>query len=716
MDRDSQERLLSKIFDLLKRNENRDIELFKSSPKNRTPKKKGISWYIQGGPIPAFAKQKFIKFTDVLYIDRENLEIKFKILTKQTYVGIPVISAKANGVLSIKAPNKIELSYNTFATWLIVGTSIWKTEWLIDYIDLDNNVIGAYYAIRGGGPMCGGGGRGYLLAKFKGETDDVGVASKATPLGIVSEEQETAKLPDLAADVVFSEASGNRVLDGGEEVTLKVEVENRGEGAAKDVQVILSGNRSLVGCLGEEKFLGDIKPGEKKTAEFKAVLPMQIPAETAEVKIEIKGGKAYPPSEIKTLKVAMRPAEGKETVEIISEIPHLVFATQLKDGNNNRVLDGGEEVTLKVEVENRGEGAAKDVQVILSGNRSLVGCLGEEKFLGDIKPGEKKTAEFKAVLPVDIPSEAARLKIEIKESKGFSPLELMILKVAMRPVEVKETVVVISEVNVDDIPAKIKDFEKKKNVALIIGISDYREKIIPSVKYAARDAEIMAKYLEKLGGIPRSNIKLLTDDTATKSDIEAYAEDWLPRRVNQDSTVFIYYAGHGTPDLRGREAYIVPYEGHPDFPSKLYPLKRMYESLNKLPARDVIVMLDSCFSGAKGRSITREGARPITISIENPVLSGGKITVIAGSTGNQISSDYDKVQHGLFTYYLLRGIRGEADTNNNSVVELGELYHYVKTNVSEKASLELNRDQTPVLLPSEDSAGDRLEIPMTRTR
>ncbi len=67
-------------------------------------------------------------------------------------------------------------------------------------------------------------------------------------------------------------------------------------------------------------------------------------------------------------------------------------------------------------------------------------------------------------------------------------------------------------------------------------------------------------------------------------------------------------------------AYIVPYEGHPDFPSKLYPLKRLYESLNKLPAKDVIVMLDSCFSGAKGRSITREGARPIAISIENPVL------------------------------------------------------------------------------------------------
>ena len=538
---------------------------------------------------------------------------------------------------------------------------------------------------------------------------------KIKPAPVVVEPEKPLLLPILSAHVLLRDASGNQVLDGGEEVTLKVEVENRGEGAARDVQVALSGNQSLINCLGEDRFLGDIEAGEKKTAEFKAVLPSVIVRETAELRIEIKEmtGATH---ERKKIKVAMRPTEVKETVEIISELPHLVFTTQLKDRNNNRILDGGEEVTLKVEVENRGEGAARDVQVALSGNQSLINCLGEDRFLGDIKAGEKKTATFKAVLPASIPSVTARLKIEIKESKGFSCLEIKVLKVAMRPVEVKEIVEIISEVNVDDIPKKIKGFENKDNVALIIGISDYREKLIPTVKYAARDAEIMAKYLEKLGGIPRSNIKLLTDDTATKSDIEAYSEDWLPRRVNQDSTVFIYYAGHGTPDPQGKEAYIVPYEGHPDFPSKLYPLKRLYESLNKLPARDVIVMLDSCFSGAKGRSITREGARPITISIENPVLSGGKITVVAGSTGNQISSDYDKVQHGLFTYYLLRGIRGEADTNRNDVVELGELYRYVRTNVSEKASLELNRDQTPVLLPSEVSAGGRLKIPMARTR
>ena len=152
---------------LLKKHENRDIELFSSHPEKRTPEKKGIRWFVQGGPIPAFTKQHSVKFTDVLYIDRENLEIKFRIASKASYIGIPVINAEAEGVLSIKSLNEIKLTYTHLGTWLIVGTSVWKKEWLIDYIDLDNKVLGAYWAVKGGGPLCGGGGSGYLLAKFK---------------------------------------------------------------------------------------------------------------------------------------------------------------------------------------------------------------------------------------------------------------------------------------------------------------------------------------------------------------------------------------------------------------------------------------------------------------------------------------------------------------------------------------------------------------------
>jgi hypothetical protein len=403
-----------------------------------------------------------------------------------------------------------------------------------------------------------------------------------------------------------------------------------------------------------------------------------------------------------------------DTTEL--SLPLLSFITQLKDQNNNRVLDGGEEVSLKVTVENKGEGAAKDVQVILSGNQTLIGHLGEKRFIGDIKPGEKKTAEFKTILPAQIPSEAAMLKIELKEATGAAASEVKILKVAMRPKEIREVVEVISEINVDDIPLKTKSFERKEAFALVIGISKYREEAIPPVKYASRDAEVIARYLENVGGIPRSNIKVLTDASVTKSDLEAYIEDWLARRVSKDSVVFVYYAGHGAPDIESKEAYIVPYEGHPDFPLKLYSLKKMYESLNRLPAREVIVMLDSCFSGTGGRSVTKSGARPLVISIENPVLASGKINVLAAATGAQISSDYDSARHGLFTYFLLRGMRGEADKNANGAIELGELYDYVKTNVSEKASLDLNRDQTPVLLPSAEAIGESLKMPVSKIK
>ncbi|BCB96057.1 hypothetical protein JZK55_09790 [Dissulfurispira thermophila] len=617
-DADSKEDLLVKIFNLLKDAEGRDNELFESDPVEKSFEKQGIKFFVQGGPIPGIARWNSVKFTDVLYIDRENMEIKFKIKDSATWIGIPVITANVEGNITIKSLTEIRLKYSGLSSGIVVGVSGSKVEWLIDYIDLDNKVIGAHYAISIAG-LGFGGGSGYQLVKLKeGEIKqkplvvaDIKSISESKKVETPATTIEPPRIipPALFTNVAFTETSGNRILEGGEEAVLRVEVENKGEGIAKDVQIILSGNQMLVGYLGQMKSVGDIGAKEKKIAEFKAVLPPQIPSGDLDLKIEIKEAQGFSPPETKTLKIAAMQAEKKEIVEVISEVPRLTFTTFLRDQNNNRVLDGGEEVLLKVTVENKGEGIAKDVQVILSGNKILTDYLGERKFIGDINPAEKKVVEFKAVLPAQIPSESATLRIALKDAMELSSSEVKVLKIAMRPKEIKEkeVVEVISVVNVDDIPLKTKNFERKDAFALVIGISKYREETIPQVKYASRDAEVFAKYLENIGGIPRGNIKVLTDTSVTKSDLEAYIEDWLARRATKDSTVFVYYAGHGAPDMENKEAYIVPYEGHPDFPSKLYPLKKMYESLNKLPAKEVIVMIDSCFSGVGGRSVAKSG-------------------------------------------------------------------------------------------------------------
>lgn len=272
--------------------------------------------------------------------------------------------------------------------------------------------------------------------------------------------------------------------------------------------------------------------------------------------------------------------------------------------------------------------------------------------------------------------------------------------------------IVDKEITTEQIPGK----EDKNSFAIIIGISQYREKGITKIKYASHDAEIMSMYLKKARGVPPENIKMLLDENATKSDLEAYIEDWLPKRAKKDSTIFVYYAGHGTPNLKTQEAFLVPYDGHPDFTSKLFPLKRLYAGLNTLEAKEVVVMLDSCFSGAGGRSVIQEGARPMVIVNENPCV---KCMVLAAATGSQISSDYDKVQHGLFTYFLLKGMRGEADltdTDQNGEVSLGELSRYVAQQVSEVAARDLNREQTPVLQPSIEQLQNRAAFPFVYLR
>jgi|GEM_PF-583394 len=261
--------------------------------------------------------------------------------------------------------------------------------------------------------------------------------------------------------------------------------------------------------------------------------------------------------------------------------------------------------------------------------------------------------------------------------------------------------------------AATPDLKQPEAYAVVIGISQYREEVIPKVPYAVKDAEAIAHLLEKQAGIPKSHIRLLPDARATSADLHTVGE-WLKMRVKPDSTVYVYYAGHGTPNPKTGEAYLVPWDGHPDYPKGLYPLNDLYAALNQLPAKDVIVLLDACFSGAEGRSVLAKGARPMVLSMEHPLLAAGKVLVLAAATGQQISSDYDKAGHGLFTHALLMGLQGGADTDKNGLVTLKELYPYVKKQVSETAVEELNREQTPVLLPGEEVLATKGEFPIAR--
>nr|MBI3612094.1 caspase family protein [Nitrospirota bacterium] len=253
--------------------------------------------------------------------------------------------------------------------------------------------------------------------------------------------------------------------------------------------------------------------------------------------------------------------------------------------------------------------------------------------------------------------------------------------------------------DVDRLPAA-KGRLNKQAYAIVIGIETYRNKL-PKAEFADRDAKLVGEYLTKVLGYPEENVVVRTNDNASLTDLIKYVENWLPNNVEKDSVVFIYYSGHGAPNPKTSDAYLVPYDGDPTFlESTGYPLKRLYAALEKLPAKDITVVLDSCFSGAGGRSVLAKGAKPMVLSVENAIVAGGKAVVLSASAGDQISSAFVEQGHGLLTYFFLKGLQGEGDLNHDGTIGLAELYEYVKPNVQRIARKQYNNEQTPQLLAS----------------
>lgn len=240
--------------------------------------------------------------------------------------------------------------------------------------------------------------------------------------------------------------------------------------------------------------------------------------------------------------------------------------------------------------------------------------------------------------------------------------------------------------------------------AVIVGVEHYKG--IPPARFAARDAAAVRAHLTALGYPPR-NTAVLTEQEATRAGLSKTLNAWLPNRVKPDSTVFFYFSGHGAPDPKTGLAYLVPIDGDPEYlEDTAYPVKQLYAKLRALKAKRVIVALDSCFSGAGGRSVLARDARPLVSRAEMGDVGTGGLVSLSASDGAQISGAIDDEGHGAFTYYLLKGLNGAA-RNASGAVTVKSLYDYLVPQVQDAARLH-NRDQTPQLAPASAGADVRL--------
>jgi hypothetical protein len=251
--------------------------------------------------------------------------------------------------------------------------------------------------------------------------------------------------------------------------------------------------------------------------------------------------------------------------------------------------------------------------------------------------------------------------------------------------------------DVDELPRAMTG-RVRNAYAIVIGIEQYRQ-TIPRADFATHDAETVTKYLTKVLGYPEENVITLLNDNALKSDFEKYFERWLTNTVEPDGTIFIYFAGRGAPDAKNGDIYLVPHDGDPLFLDQTgYPLKRMYDALGRLPAKRIIVVLDSNFSGAGSRSVSVRGPRPQTKNL-SVIASGARhIVTLSATSGDQLTSTYDEKGHGLLTYVMLKGIKSEDILRQDGSIKINDLYSYVKAHVERIARQQYKSDQSPQLI------------------
>lgn len=244
-----------------------------------------------------------------------------------------------------------------------------------------------------------------------------------------------------------------------------------------------------------------------------------------------------------------------------------------------------------------------------------------------------------------------------------------------------------------------KSGEKTDHFAMVVGIENYSS--LPSARFAERDAADMAEHFGALG-VPRRNIVHLAGSQATLTGLKKYLQAWLPKNVTPSSRVYFYFSGHGAPDAASGNAYLVPWDGDPSYLAEsAYPLSQLYSDLGRLPAASVLVALDACFSGAGGRSVLAKGARPLVAKVDMGQVPGDKMTLLAAASGNEITSAVDAEGHGMFTYFLLKGLNGAAKDSSGRVTVKG-LYDYLKPHVQDEARRQ-NREQTPTLQAARDT-------------
>lgn len=245
--------------------------------------------------------------------------------------------------------------------------------------------------------------------------------------------------------------------------------------------------------------------------------------------------------------------------------------------------------------------------------------------------------------------------------------------------------------------SQIKPPRKSTTRAVLIGISDYKYDKVVDLKYADADVKAFRDYLRRQKDLPDQQIRLLTNEQATKAAI-IEALQWLLDESRKGDQAIIYFSGHGDKEVDVEElsfllAYDTPQVAYGPGAIDLRVLEDFIRKLSEDKQSEVIVIADACRSG----NLIGGGA------INGSQLTNAALTARAFNEVRLLSCQSDEYSkegtewgdgRGAFSFHLVNGLVGLADGNANEKIELREIRAYLQEVVPQ----ETKGEQIPEVL------------------
>ena len=514
-------------------------------------------------------------------------------------------------------------------------------------------------------------------------------------------------------NVKFEDNNGNGIIEADEKCTLSFDLSNSGKGHACHVKMSLAEtgtNKSGI-QLPQNEVLAELAPNERK--KYSLTIQGNMKQNSGPITLEInaleKNGFDADPVKI--------------NVTVQSFLEPKLEVVDAKFSSLTGAMQAGVSISLRAAVQNLGKGAAQNVKVKIKLPETNVFLSSDEEIeIPVLKPGESKMLDFEFVANkrYDQPTVPCIITISEKYGKyGSTKTNEVTMNqklstpqmVEVKAKEIKAEVYAPVSLNSDvDKNLPVSKTQNPDAVAVVIGNQHYLK--TKSVDYAINDASSVRNYLVQVMGFREGNILYFAD--ATLDDFYTIfgrekQKGMLNDRVKPNvSDVFVYYSGHGAPDLgEGSESkgYIVPVGCNPNYVAQGgYSLETFYANLERLPAKSLTVVLDACFSGEE----LIQKASPLVIRPKFPEIK--KAMVLASSKESQVSNWHVEQQHGLFTYFFLKAIQKKelSDKNKDGKLTLEEIHQFV-SDQAEGVPYESRkmyggaREQNPMLIGTDKS-------------